>query len=112
MADELSFTGLRRAFGRMAVLAGVDGRVGEGEVLLVLGANGSGKSTLLRCLAGLLRPQAGEIRLRQGGAELDVIARRRAVGFVAPDLAFYEPLTAGTAIFAANSSASRPIFSG
>jgi ABC-type multidrug transport system ATPase subunit len=90
----LQFHGVVRAFGRVPVLAGVGGRVGAGEVLRVTGTNGSGKSTLLRCLAGLLRPQAGTIRLREAGRELDAAERRRRVGFVAPDLAFYEPLTA------------------
>ena len=83
-----------RGFGRVPVLAGVSADLGAGEVLLVTGSNGSGKSTLLRCLAGLLRPQAGTIRLREAGVELDMAARRRRVGYVAPDLAFYEPLTA------------------
>jgi ABC-type multidrug transport system ATPase subunit len=94
MSVELDFAGLTRAFGRMPVLAGVSGSVRQGEVLLVRGANGSGKSTLLRCLAGLLRPQAGTIRHRELGAELDPEQRRRRVGYVAPDLAFYEALTA------------------
>jgi heme exporter protein A len=91
----LEFSGIRRAFGRLAVLAGVDGRATAGEVLLVTGSNGSGKSTLLRCLAGLLRPQAGTIHHVEDGRELDAATRRRRVGYVAPDLAFYEPLTAG-----------------
>ena len=94
MATALEFSGLRRAFGRLPVLAGVGARVVTGEVLLVTGSNGSGKSTLLRCLAGLLRPQAGEIRLVEDGRSLDVAERRRRIGWVAPDLAFYEPLSA------------------
>jgi heme exporter protein A len=94
-AVELEFQGLTRAFGRMQVLVGVGGRVRQGETLLVSGANGSGKSTLLRCLAGLLRPQAGTVRHQEDGHELDVELRRRRVGYVAPDLAFYEALTAG-----------------
>ena len=94
MTAALEFTGLRRAFGRLPVLAGVDGLATAGEVLLVTGSNGSGKSTLLRCLAGLLRPQGGTIRHHEDGQDLDAAERRRRVGWVAPDLAFYEPLTA------------------
>jgi heme exporter protein A len=93
-ADLLVFRDVVRGFGRMPVLAGVSGRVGAAQVLRVTGHNGSGKSTLLRCLAGLLRPQAGTISLREQGGELDIAGRRRRVGYVAPDLAFYEPLTA------------------
>jgi heme exporter protein A len=92
--DCLEFRGLVRSFGPVPVLAGVSGFVRPGELLRVTGPNGSGKSTLLRCLAGLLRPQAGTIRLCEEGAELDAAARRRRVGYVAPDLTFSEPLTA------------------
>jgi heme exporter protein A len=91
---ELAFEGLRRGFAGVPVLAGVSGAVSQGELLLVSGANGSGKSTLLRCLAGLLRPEAGTVRLREDGLELDAAARRRRVGYVAPDLALYEALSA------------------
>jgi heme exporter protein A len=103
MPAALSFTGLRRRFGRLAVLGGVSGAVAAGEALLVTGANGSGKSTLLRCLAGLLTPDGGSVEYREGdeggedgadGAPLDVAERRRRIGFVAPDLAFYGELTA------------------
>ena len=92
--DLLELRGLVRGFGRLPVLAGVSAELRAGEVLVVTGRNGSGKSTLLRCVAGLLRPQAGTIRLREDRRELDTAARRRRVGYVAPDLAFYEPLTA------------------
>lgn len=61
--------------------------------MLVTGANGSGKSTLLKCLAGLLAADAGTIEYREEGRLLDLPARRLRVGYVAPDLAFYEELT-------------------
>jgi len=92
-ATLLRFDGLRRRFGRLEVLSGVSGSVTAGEVLLVTGRNGSGKSTLLRCLAGLLAPEAGSIAAREDGVDLDATARRRRIGWVAPDLAFYEELT-------------------
>ena len=90
----LAFDGLVRHFGALRVLDGVSGRVDGGEVLLVKGPNGSGKSTLLRCVAGLLRAQSGTVSLRIGGRELAAAERRRLVGYVAPDLALYEALTA------------------
>ncbi len=93
-APELVFHGLRRGFGGLRVLAGASASASQGQLLLVTGANGSGKSTLLRCLAGLLQPEAGTIELRIGGRTLDPDARRRAVGYVAPDLSLYDDLSA------------------
>lgn len=89
----LVFDDLHRRFGPLRVLTGVSGEVGPGEALLVVGSNGSGKSTLLRVLAGLLAPERGSVEYREEGETLDIAARRRAVGFVAPDLALYEELT-------------------
>jgi len=94
MPPSLEFEAVRRDFGRLAVLRGVSARVGRGQVLTVLGPNGSGKSTLLRCLAGLLRPSSGRIDYRETGQPLDAEDRRRRVGYVAPDLALYDELTA------------------
>ena len=56
-------TWLQRNFGRIRVLHGLDLSLRAGEALAVLGPNGAGKTTLLRLLAGLMRPNAGEIRL-------------------------------------------------
>jgi heme exporter protein A len=94
MLPALSFIQLRRRFGRLAVLGGVSAEVAAGEALLVTGRNGAGKSTLLRCLAGLLAPDSGTIAYREAGIALDAATRRRRIGLVAPDLAFYGELTA------------------
>lgn len=92
-ATRLEIHGLYRGYGRLRVLQNVDGKVAQGEVLAVTGDNGSGKSTLLRCLAGLMAPQRGTIHCHVDGHDLDVAERRRAVGYVAPDLEFYSELT-------------------
>jgi len=89
----LRFENVRRRFGRLAVLTGVSGGVGSGEMLLVTGPNGSGKSTLLRCLAGLLAPDAGTVDYTEEGRSLDAAGRRRRTGVVTPDLAFYAELS-------------------
>ncbi|HVT57947.1 MAG TPA: ATP-binding cassette domain-containing protein [Thermoanaerobaculia bacterium] len=93
MPASLRFDGLHRRFGRLAVLRGISGGAAAGEALLVTGRNGSGKSTLLRCLAGLLAADAGSVDYRENGPPLGAAERRRRVGLVAPDLAFYGELT-------------------
>src|SRR6204780_1321158 len=51
------------SFGETPALRGANITVQRGEILAVMGPSGSGKSTLLHCLAGILRPEHGEIRL-------------------------------------------------
>ena len=92
-APRLHFDNVRRRFGRLSVLTGVSGVVEPGGMLLVTGPNGSGKSTLLRCLSGLLAPDGGTIEYRESNGALDAGERRRRVGVVAPDLAFYAELS-------------------
>jgi len=65
---------LRKTFGTTAALAGVTFEVTPGEVVAVMGPSGSGKSTLLHCLAGLLRPDAGEVVF--DGRRVDQLSER------------------------------------
>src|SRR2546425_9896718 len=55
--------GLRKSFGDVRAVDGVDLHVERGQVLVLLGQNGAGKSTTLRCLGGILRPDGGLIEL-------------------------------------------------
>jgi ABC-2 type transport system ATP-binding protein len=55
--------GLRKSFGDVRAVDGVDLHVEQGELLVLLGQNGAGKSTTLRCLGGILRPDSGLIEL-------------------------------------------------
>ncbi|HEY8043396.1 MAG TPA: ABC transporter ATP-binding protein [Streptosporangiaceae bacterium] len=57
-------TGLRKSFGSLAAVAGVDLEIGEGEFFTMLGPSGSGKTTLLRLIAGFERPDSGTVELR------------------------------------------------
>lgn len=65
---------IRVRFGKNTVLAGVDVTVRRGEWVALLGCNGSGKTTLLRVLAGLLRPDSGDVLLND--VRLDSLSRR------------------------------------
>jgi len=82
----ISVRGLRKRFGSVQAVAGVDLEVAAGEVLLLLGQNGAGKSTTLRCLGGIIRPDEGEIALDEFTLPADLDAVRRNLGVV-PDLA-------------------------
>jgi ABC-type polar amino acid transport system ATPase subunit len=64
MAETMvSLRGVRKSFGSLEVLKGVDLDVAKGEVVCILGPSGSGKSTLLRCVNLLEPPEEGEIFL-------------------------------------------------
>ncbi|GGN33021.1 ABC transporter ATP-binding protein [Streptomyces kronopolitis] len=86
-APVLRGTGLTKSFGLTRALAGVDVSVPAGESLAVMGPSGSGKSTLLHCLAGIERPDEGQVLL--AGARVDHLGeperselRRTHFGFV------------------------------
>jgi len=61
---DIDVRGLRKSYGDVAAVDGVDLEIGRGEFFTLLGPSGSGKTTTLRMIAGFERPDAGEIRLR------------------------------------------------
>ncbi len=84
----MAATGLRKSFGGVEVLHGVDLELQPGEVHALLGENGAGKSTIINLLSGRLRPNAGTITLR--GSTVDfrnpLAARRAGVSIIAQEL--------------------------
>jgi branched-chain amino acid transport system ATP-binding protein len=60
----LEIDGLQVKYGARIVLKGVDLRVGEGEIVALIGANGAGKTSLINTVSGLVRASAGDIRYR------------------------------------------------
>ena len=79
--------GIKKSFGTLQVLKGVDFQVDAREVVSIMGASGAGKSTLLQILGTLLTPDEGSLRvagtdvLRLGSRELSAF-RGRQIGFV------------------------------
>jgi ABC-2 type transport system ATP-binding protein len=63
MAPALSVTGLRKAYGSVHALRGVDLELGPGELFGLLGPNGAGKSTLVKIACGLVRPSGGAVEV-------------------------------------------------
>ena len=84
--------GLSKEFGNRGVLRQIDLDIAVGESLALTGVNGAGKTTLLRCLAGLVRPNAGEVRC-WGQPVQGNPAVRRWIGMVAHEQRLYPHLT-------------------
>jgi ABC-2 type transport system ATP-binding protein len=98
MATAISVRGLRKSFGRTRALDGLDLTVGTGEVHGFLGPNGSGKSTTIRILLGLLRADAGAVRLLGGDPWRDVITLHRRLAYVPGDVTLWPNLSGGEVI--------------
>jgi len=60
----ITLTDLRKSFGPVEVLRGVNLHVARGSSMVVIGGSGTGKSVLLKCILGLVRPDAGRITLQ------------------------------------------------
>jgi ABC-type polar amino acid transport system ATPase subunit len=89
-------SGVRKSFGSLEAVRGVDLEVAEGEVLVICGPSGSGKSTLLRCINRLEEIDDGDILIRgrsihERGWGVDRL--RRQVGFVAQAYSLFPHLT-------------------
>jgi len=83
---------LQKSFGAVRAVAGVSLDVPRGQTLGLLGPNGAGKTTTMSMLAGLLRPDAGSIRIGEfGGPEIP--AARATLGLAPQSLAVYANLT-------------------
>ena len=76
----LAAAGIRRRFGALVVLDGVDFAVGAGDAVGIVGPNGAGKTTLLNVLSGALRPSAGTISFRGQDVTRASVARRCRLG--------------------------------
>jgi ABC-type sugar transport system ATPase subunit len=90
----LSLRAIKKDFGAIQVLLGVDLEVRAGEVTALVGDNGAGKSTLIKCLAGIHQPNAGEILWEGQPIRIPNPKAASAVGieFVYQDLALCDNL--------------------
>jgi rhamnose transport system ATP-binding protein len=103
MADAgLEFRNVAKSFGAVKALRGVSFTVHPGEALALVGENGAGKSTLLKILAGIVQPDAGEIRWQ--GERLHLGSPRealeRGIGMVYQEMLCFTNLTVAGNIFA------------
>lgn len=94
----IAIDGLVKRFGSVRALDGLDLQVEAGEVHGFLGPNGSGKSTTIRVLLGLLRSDAGNVRLLDGDPWRDAVALHRRLAYVPGDVNLWPNLSGGEAI--------------
>jgi len=91
-AAAASVVGISKRFGKASVLENISFDVGEGEVLVLLGASGSGKTTILRIIAGLEMPYTGKVILH-GKDVTELPARERGVGVIFQSYALFPKMT-------------------
>ena len=97
--DDAAITvrGLRKSFGDLKVLRGVDLEIPRGKVTIVIGGSGSGKSVLIKHLIGLMRPDAGEVFVDgeeiTGMGERHLTRVRRKFGMLFQHAALFDSMT-------------------
>ncbi len=96
--EAIRIEGLVKAFGQTRALDGLNLTVRTGEVHGFLGPNGAGKTTTLRVLLGLLRADAGTVRLLDGDPWRDATALHRRLAYVPGDVTLWPNLSGGEVI--------------
>ena len=97
-AEAISIASLSKSFGSAKALDSLDLSVATGEVHGFLGPNGSGKTTTIRVLLGLLRPDAGQVRMLGGDPWDDAVALHRRLAYVPGDVTLWPSITGGEVI--------------
>src|SRR4051812_38595064 len=91
---DIRLAGVRKRFGDVAAVDGVDLEIRQGEFFTMLGPSGSGKTTCLRMIAGFERPDQGRVEL--GGTDVtDLPPNERDVNTVFQDYALFPHMTVG-----------------
>ncbi len=91
----LEVTDLHKSYGKVVAVDGLSLRAGKGETIGLLGPNGAGKTTTVSMIAGLLRPDSGEVLIAGRPLRGDTDPIKHQIGLVPQDLALYDELSAG-----------------
>jgi sodium transport system ATP-binding protein len=89
----IEIQGLRKQFGAVEAVRDVSFRAADGTVVGLLGPNGAGKTTTLRMLSGLMRPDAGTIRVDNADVVADPIGAQTHMGILPDSRGLYPRLT-------------------
>ena len=89
----LTVESLRKSFGTLGAVNGVTFQVQPGEIYGLLGPNGAGKTTTISMISGLLKPDAGTVKIGGTAFWADPQRARRQMGVVPQELALYEELS-------------------
>ncbi|MDA1010923.1 MAG: ABC transporter ATP-binding protein [Chloroflexi bacterium] len=92
--DAVRIESLRKDYGNVQALRGIDLQVAPGEVFGFLGPNGAGKSTAIRIMVDVIRPTAGSVKVFGVDAQQDSVGARRMMGYLPSDPAFPAGMTA------------------
>ncbi len=92
-APGLEVQSLGKVFGSQRAVAGLSFAVAQGEVLGLVGPNGAGKTTTLRCIAGILPPSAGAVRILGRDLAADPMGAKRALAFLPDEPRLFDYLT-------------------
>lgn len=98
MSEVIRINDLRKTFGHIAALDGLDLTVTEGEIHGFLGPNGAGKSTTIRVLLGILRATAGRVELLGRDPWGDAVALHHELAYVPGDVTLWPSLSGGETI--------------
>ncbi|MGH7535630.1 MAG: ABC transporter ATP-binding protein [Gemmatimonadales bacterium] len=85
--------GLEKLYGDFPAVQGLSFRAGPGEVVGLVGPNGAGKTTTIRCMAGIIIPTRGAIRIGGHDLRADPVAAKRALAFVPDEPHLFDYLT-------------------
>jgi len=100
-APLLTLTDIRKSFGGVRALAGVNLELHPGSITALLGENGAGKSTLVKILSGVHQPDSGVIHFNGGDARIDspTVARDLGIGVVHQECLVFDQLSIAENLF-------------
>ncbi|TNE91641.1 MAG: ABC transporter ATP-binding protein [Deltaproteobacteria bacterium] len=89
----LEVSGLGKSYGGRLAVDGLDFTVAAGEVLGLVGPNGAGKTTTMRCIAGIIPPTTGVVRIAGHDIQREPLAAKRRLGFIPDEPQLFDLLT-------------------